>query len=281
MFCVRTVIASAAVLSLLTAPGLVTADKEPTKRPQYRTGEAAIEKALSSPATLTFKEAPLWKVIDYLKEQCQIEIMLDTNALSDIAVEASTPLTVDLPAMPLRSALNLVLPRLLHLTWTIKDDVLLITSADEQEQILTTKAIDVSDLVVCRGKHDELWDDYETLINLIISTVAPQTWDRVGGPGSIEGATLGKAKVLVISQTYHVHGQVTDLLAQIRAIAKKTPDRELPRRTAPMRRKEIPRLGQPLGVAPTPDNGPLKPATDKGVMPPKDNMPPAKPAPGK
>lgn len=33
--------------------------------------------------------------------------------------------------------------------------------------------------------------DFDTLIDLITSTIAPQTWDAVGGPGSIEGFPTG------------------------------------------------------------------------------------------
>jgi hypothetical protein len=272
MFCVRTMIASVTALSLLSA-GLVTADKQPAKRPHYRTGEPAIERALSAPVSLAFKDAPLGTVVDFLKEQCDIEIALDTSALADLNIEARTPVAVDLPSLPLRSALTVLL-RPLKLVWTIKDDVLLITSSDEEESILTTKAIDVSDLVVCRGAHDELWDDYTTLIDMITSTITPQTWDSVGGPGSIEGATLGKAKVLVVLQTYHVHRQITDLLEQIREVAKKTPDREPPRRSTSIpQHRQAPPMGQPFGVAPTPDAGPLKPASGPGTLPPKQNTP--------
>jgi hypothetical protein len=57
--------------------------------------------------------------------------------------------------------------------------------------------------------------DYDTLINAIISTVNPQTWDEVGGPGSIKAVPV--ASSLVISQTRDVHDGVLDLIRSLRA----------------------------------------------------------------
>ena len=90
----------------------------------------------------------------------------------------------------------------------------MITTPEEAESRLTTKVLDVSDLVVCRDKDDELWDDYDTLIDVITSTIMPTTWDQVGGPGSITGASLGTAKVLIVSQTQDVHEEIATLLAE-------------------------------------------------------------------
>ena len=122
----------------------------------------------------------------------------------------------------------------LSLTWTIQDEVLLITTPEEGDQRLSTKVYDVADLVVCRDEHDAPWEDYDTLIDVITPTIQPITWDEVGGPGSISGATLGTAKVLIVSQTREVHEQIADLLAKIREIAKKNPDAGTPRRNKPV-----------------------------------------------
>jgi general secretion pathway protein D len=58
--------------------------------------------------------------------------------------------------------------------------------------------------------------DFDTLIDLITSTIAPTTWDTVGGPGSIEGFPTNLS--LVISQTQDVHEQIADLLDQLRRL---------------------------------------------------------------
>jgi general secretion pathway protein D len=58
--------------------------------------------------------------------------------------------------------------------------------------------------------------DFESLIELITSTVFPTTWDDVGGPGSITQFQGNLS--LVISQTQEVHEEVADLLEQLRRL---------------------------------------------------------------
>jgi len=56
--------------------------------------------------------------------------------------------------------------------------------------------------------------DFDTLIDLITSTIAPQAWDTVGGPGSIEADVPHVA--LVLSQTQGVHDEISRLLTLLR-----------------------------------------------------------------
>ena len=58
--------------------------------------------------------------------------------------------------------------------------------------------------------------DFDTLIELITSTIAPDSWDEVGGAGAIEPFPVNLS--LVISQTQEVHEQIADLLDQLRRL---------------------------------------------------------------
>jgi general secretion pathway protein D len=58
--------------------------------------------------------------------------------------------------------------------------------------------------------------DFDSLIELITTTIAPTTWDEVGGPGSI--APFETNLSLVISQTQEVHEKIADLLEQLRRL---------------------------------------------------------------
>ena len=191
---------------------------------------------VNSPTEICFLEAPLNEVLEYLKVRHQIEVQIDHKAFEDVGIGADTPVTIDLKGISLRSALNLMLKRL-SLTWIIEDEVLMITTPEEAEQQLLTKLYEVADLVTCRDEHDVLWEDYDTLIDVIASTIKPTSWDMEGGPGSIKGATLGTAKVLVVSETREVHEQIADLLVKIREVARKTPNVGMPRRNRPAPRK--------------------------------------------
>jgi hypothetical protein len=292
-------VALGAVLCLLTPSSLLTADPPPAKkappvakqRPapkakkappaaakqsvapsakerRLRCGQPAIEEALAKPTQLQFKDAPLSNVIDFLKDYHGIEIQCDSKAMGDAGVGSDTPVTQNLSGVSLRSALNLML-RPLNLTWTIRDEVLLITSPEEAENLLVTKVYDVADLVVCRDSKGELWDDYDSLIDVITSTAMPTTWDAVGGPASIAPANFGTAKALAISQTDKVHAEIAALLKDIREVAKRTPDAGPPRRDKPLPppapEKHCGSMGQPASGNPqTQGQQPQKSVPQKG-----------------
>ena len=65
----------------------------------------------------------------------------------------------------------------------------------------------------------------------ITKTIAPQSWDKVGAPGSVAAGTYGSAKVLVVSQTDETHRQIANLLEEIRKVAQKNPSEEPPLRS--------------------------------------------------
>ena len=58
--------------------------------------------------------------------------------------------------------------------------------------------------------------DFDTLIELITTTIEPDTWEEVGGPGAIDGFPGNLS--LVVSQTQDVHEKIIDLLEQLRRL---------------------------------------------------------------
>jgi general secretion pathway protein D len=58
--------------------------------------------------------------------------------------------------------------------------------------------------------------DFDSLVELVTSTIAPQSWQEVGGPGAISGYENNLS--LVVSQTQEVHEQIADLLEQLRRL---------------------------------------------------------------
>src|SRR5262249_8986547 len=56
----------------------------------------------------------------------------------------------------------------------------------------------------------------DQLIKLITSTIAPQSWADMGGPGTIDYYPLGLA--LVVTQTPDIQEQIADLLAALRRL---------------------------------------------------------------
>ncbi len=58
--------------------------------------------------------------------------------------------------------------------------------------------------------------DFDSLIELITSTVQPDSWDEVGGTGTIQEYRTNLS--LVISQTQEVHEEIVELLEQLRRL---------------------------------------------------------------
>jgi RNA polymerase sigma factor (sigma-70 family) len=230
------------------APVMLTADEAPApvnlsaggKREAKSAGAAEslpsaaekIEAALREPAEVDFIETPLMDVIDKLAEMHHLNILIDQRALDDVGIPADCPITFSLSGVSLQSALNLML-RDLDLTWTIRDEVLLITTPEEAEIMLVTKVYEVGDLVMCQDASGDPWADHDSLIEVITTTVAPESWDKVGGPGSITVAPFRGAEMLVVAQTYQVHHEIRQILDEFRTIAEEKGSDQPPVREKP------------------------------------------------
>ncbi|MEX2560738.1 MAG: hypothetical protein WD403_12530 [Pirellulales bacterium] len=177
--------------------------------------EERIKEALAEPTELEFFDTSLNDAIDILKARHGIEIQLDAPALLDAGVGSDTPLTKSVRGITLRSALRLLLDQH-ELTSVIRNEVLLITSKTEAEGMLETKVYPVGDLV--RAEDDglvvEMRPEFDNLVESVTSTIAPNSWDDVGGPGSIQ--PFANADALVVSQTDVIHEEIEKLLASLR-----------------------------------------------------------------
>jgi hypothetical protein len=195
---------------------------------------AAIEEALAGPIQLDFNKAPLQDVIDYLKTTKNIEIQLDRRVLEDSGITSDTPVTINVKGVSLKSALGLMLHDMQpELSYMVTNEVLLITTPDAVEDELITRVYPVGDLTACRDEHDAPWDDYDTLIDVVVKSTGKSNTYGNTPPGSIKGGTFGTAKVLIVNQNRNVHEEIADLLTKIREIAKNNPNAGTPRRSRP------------------------------------------------
>jgi len=176
-----------------------------------------IRQALQSKIAVEFIETPLSEVVKILKDKHQIEIHLDKIAIKDVGVSAGSPITWNLKDISLKSVLRLIL-RELDLTYTVRDEVVLITTPERASGCV--RLYGVGDLIrideslpFSRGNID-----FQPLIGLIQSTVAPPTWHEHGGVGSIRG--FSPARSLVVNQTDEVHEQIEKLLTTVRKFRK-------------------------------------------------------------
>ena len=169
------------------------------------------EAILDRPVKPEFADTPLADVVDFLAGQFDINIQLDEKGLTDAAIDPGVPVTFSLrKPVSLRAALQLILGNL-ELTYVVKDEVLLITSQEKADEVLTTEVYYVGDLTGAQFGVSRKWGP---LMQIVVSTVQPDTWDDNGGSGSIQPFSTGDA--LVISQKAEVQRELKDLFAKLR-----------------------------------------------------------------
>ena len=169
--------------------------------------EQRIRAALEHAAEIEFVETPLVDAAIFLADRHNIPVILCVPELQAAGVNMDAPVTKSLKGITLRSALRLLLKEL-DLTFVVKNDALFITTPDDAESRLSDVAYPVHDLLEAGNAAE-----YAGLMNLIDSTIAPASWDNVGGPGSLR---QGGAGWLLVSQTSEVHEQVRELLDRLR-----------------------------------------------------------------
>lgn len=172
-----------------------------------------IEQALRGPLHSTgfeFVDTPLSDVVSALQDDYGIPIKMDHKALEEIGIGSDEPVTINLHNISLRSALRLMLKQL-QLTYVIKDEVLLITTAQEAESQLKICVYDVRAL--SNDGDDKM---VGSLIDTLLSCVATETWAKNGG-GEAEVRSI-KPGLLVISQTSAVHEEIRSLLDAVRKL---------------------------------------------------------------
>ncbi len=167
----------------------------------------AVRKALEQQLTCEFREAPLTDVLQFLHEKTQVSVFLDRRSADQAGAAAETPLTAACKDIALQDVLTMVLKDV-GLTYTVTDDVLLVTTPEFESSHVTWAIYPVGDLVTAGRSVDEL-------VPMITAMVAPQCWAEVGGSGVILGLR-GVTQALVVSQSCHVHRQIAALLAQLR-----------------------------------------------------------------
>jgi hypothetical protein len=205
----RIVMLVAAPVVILACCTSAVADDAPHETNIAATARASLVRALRGPTEFDFADTPLSDVIDYLANKHDVVMILDNKGLTDAAVDPSAPVTKSVrKPIRLASGLKLILEEF-DLTYTIRDDVLLITSKEKADEILTTKAYAVADLL---GRSATRPVTMNHLIEAVVSIVRPESWDENGGPGTI----VPMAETLLVNQTFDAHEQLADLLTLLR-----------------------------------------------------------------
>lgn len=174
--------------------------------PDWNPIERRIVDALEKPVTWNFAEAPLSEVIDSIREETGINVILDRPGLEVVSVDHNTTISLQVKELRLGAALRLLL-RPISLCYQIRDDVLLITDEEGAAKELSVHVYPVTDLMT---KEDEA----KPLTKALINTVKSDTWEEKGGTGSV--AYIPASGSLVVCQSREVQQEVLKLLRALR-----------------------------------------------------------------
>ena len=198
-------------LMLAAVPGPSLWGEEPVTRKDVVFTDAqprqATLDALASPVEFEFFDTPLSDVAAELSDIYSIDILIDNVALEALGLDASEPITATVNGISLRSGLASILGALELVAVPVPLGIR-ITSEEEATATLTHAIYPVDDLLQGPRALTQ-----EELIEAILTSLAPETWDQVGGDG---GLRFFRGNLIVV-QSWDVHQQLRGLLHALRS----------------------------------------------------------------
>ena len=208
------------------------------QEPQTVAGRLAGNIAIS-PGTMTLEEA-----LEAIGKAAGVSIWLDTRALAAQGVKPNREVTFERPTAPVSA--NALLKQLLEplvLEHSVENEAVRVTSRGQPASKTYTKVYSVADLladapagVVLDGSRptpfaSETHPRFKPLVDRIVNTIAPRSWQSAGGDGAISAYVTNLS--LVVSQTQEVHEQIADLLAGLRRLREQQVTLEIQVLTTP------------------------------------------------
>lgn len=177
-----------------------------------------INRGLGKTVSVDFQDTPLNAALRKLGDLTEVNMVLDTRSLEEEGLQATAPVTIVASGVTARSVLKLILEPM-YLTFIVEDEVVKVVNRQRSKGDLIIKTYLVADLLLAMQKElpSTTQDDFfSELRQLLMRTIAPDSWDESGGRGSIQGHSL--TNHLVIRQTADVHAEIVKLLQHIRRL---------------------------------------------------------------
>jgi len=168
-----------------------------------------LRRSLAHRIAVNLTQMPLREALLSVARQGDLHLAFDENTISSEGLSANLDqeVTLEHPELSIRAALDSLLQRA-ELDWVVLNETLTVTTKGFADGHLETAIYDVANLLAAG-------DDSGETVDAITSIVAPDSWDVVGGPGSIR--ELGH--LLLIRQSQRVHDEIALLLAKLGSIA--------------------------------------------------------------
>ena len=167
-----------------------------------------IRTALRQPTGVDFQGVPLSEAVSQLAWQHNVPLVVNAAQLIEAGISPDVKVTIESSGRSLKSLLRRMLDQL-EITFMLRDGALVVTTYDDAEapENMIIVAYPVHDLVEDQGARD-----YDPLIDLITTIVAPEQWQDGTGPNRSVSELDGW---LLIAQTWEAHAEIERLLAQL------------------------------------------------------------------
>lgn len=172
------------------------------RSPQELQIEAALEQAIE----LDYTDTSLADFCADLSQRLQINFVPAQRRLEEAGISIHRLITCSFPPAPLRVQLSRFC-NAMELDYRIGNDMLCLSTPEDIESYQMTKIYDVRPLTDA----DLGLTDIDSLCELIQTHIQPQSWDEVGGPGSV----MEFRELLVFTQSEEVHREVAGFLQQL------------------------------------------------------------------
>jgi hypothetical protein len=188
--------------------------KEKSAKRQADTAPTAEElkmlKALNTEITPQFNGSRIEDAVDYLSTITGLPIMLDKGALDELGVTYDTKVTLAVKRPVSASIALRAILRQIGLTFVARDGVIFATTSVRAREFLTTKVFNVTDVIFPIDPNDPVTRNPHVnalmLMNVIVSTIDPDSWEQRGGAGVIR--YYPPLFAIVVRQSTEVHAQM-------------------------------------------------------------------------
>lgn len=180
--------------------------------------QSRIELALQQPVTLEFTDTPLKDVMAYIAKESGIDVVL-SKKIEDAGVQPDQPVTRSSSNISLEAFLNRTLNDL-NLTFMVRNESIYITTIEDASspENMVIRVYPVADLAeyyrLPPKEGGSVAMDFDTLIDLVTSTIEPDSWQDVGGSGAINGHE--SSRTLIVSTRRDIHHKIAGLINTIR-----------------------------------------------------------------
>jgi hypothetical protein len=183
--------------------------------PAREPAELKTWRALQRRVSVRFEREPLSEVVRELSARSGVNLLIDPSGLREEGITQETEVSVTANDMRLATLLDQILSPL-HLDFAVANEAVKITGRRRAKGEIISVSYPIRDLAMRldNGRNVPDTDEATNLIDTITSTIAPDSWEERGGPGSVTFSE--KSISLVVRQTQDVQRDILGMLNKIR-----------------------------------------------------------------